>query len=435
MKSIEYRKDIPIIGKLDIVVCGGGPGGIGAAIAAAERGAKVALIERLGFLGGMATAGLVNPMSEFAYNGERITGGIPYRLAQELIEAGGGQFEQPRCNLSFNPEKYKLVAQRMALRAGVILLTNTTLVDCVMEGVSIKAVVASNRDGIQAVEARYFVDATGDACLAHMAGVEMLEETRPMQPGTLCFTMSGVDTATPRMHIIHQANHRFNHQAVFIRDALQGLREAGEKVPQFGGPWLSTVLQLGSITMNFTRSAMDSSNNRSYNDAEQKMMEDVFTLSEMIKRVVPEFKNAYVSSVATVAGTRQGRRIHGAYVLTGKDYLDGIKFKDSIARACHPVDIHLPNDEGQSLQFPKTAGYIPYRSLFTDTHPNLLIAGRAISADEDAFAAVRVQAPCMEIGQAAGFAAALCLNHGGIAVNKVDHEELVSLVKKAGSLV
>lgn len=165
------------------------------------------------------------------------------------------------------------------------------------------------------------------------------------------------------------------------------------------------------------------------------MLEDVFTLADIIKKYIPEFKDAFVSSVAPVAGTRQGRRIQGLHVLTGTEYLEGVHFDDSIARSCHPVDIHLPDTDGQRLQFPKDAGYIPYRSLITPSIKNLIMAGRSISADEDAFAAVRVQAPCMEMGQAAGLAASLCLKHNGCDTDGFDADELVELVRKAGSYV
>ncbi len=123
-----YQKDLPVSGRFDVVVCGGGPAGIGAALAAAEQGARTALIERFAFLGGMATAGFVNPMSEFSYNGRFITGGIPRRFADAMIAAGGAQFEQPRCNLSFDPEVYKLVARRMLDAADVTLFLNLSLI-------------------------------------------------------------------------------------------------------------------------------------------------------------------------------------------------------------------------------------------------------------------------------------------------------------------
>ena len=434
MKTITYSKMIPVLESYDVIVCGGGAAGIGAALAAAEKGAKTALIERFGFLGGMATAGFVNPMSEFAYNGRQVVGGIAWRFAQKLIAYGGGLVEEPRCNVSFNPEIYKLAAQDMLTEAGVKCYMNTVLLDCHMDGNAVSNIVISNKSGVAALEAKYFIDCTGDADLCAMAGVEFLPQVEAMQPGTLCFTLGGVNTGTERMHIIHQRNHRFNHQATFVREPLLALRAQGVQVPQFGGPWLADTLVPGSITVNMTRSAMNAVDSEDYQQAECRMRKDVFRLVELMKEHVEEFKDCYITAIATVAGVRETRRIKGVHVLTGLEYVKAHKFEDSVARSCHAVDIHLPGDDGQKLTFPEDAGFIPYRSLITPTHSNLLVAGRCISADGEAFAAIRVQAPCMESGQAAGFAAAMCV-HDGKAVQDVDTAALVEQVRTAVSFV
>jgi len=432
METMRYEKNISLSGTYDVIVCGGGPAGIGAAIAAAESGAKTALIERFGFLGGMATAGMVDPMSEFYYDSKRMIGGIAWRFANELIAEGGAILEEPRGNISFNPETYKLVAQRMVRAAGVKLLTNSVIIDCKVDDGEVAFILLSNKDGLQALNAQYYIDATGDACLASMAGVKMLPEKMAPQPATLCFSMNGVDTEPERMGIVHQKTPRFNHHATFIRDKMLELRDAGEDVPLFGGPWLCTTLNKGSIVLNFTRAAADATDNDNFNSAEQKMLEDVFKLAKLLRENIPEFKNADIQSIAATAGTRQGRRIHGLHVLTGEEYIEGVEFDDTIAHACHAVDIHSPNDGGQILNFPKKAGCIPYRCLITENYPNLLVAGRAISADEEAFAATRVQAPCMETGQAAGIAAGLCLQKG-IPVQEVDVSKLLAVIKSKDS--
>ena len=127
--------------------------------------------------------------------------------------------------------------------------------------------------------------------------------------------------------------------------------------------------------------------------------------------------------------------MEGLHVLTGEEYVNAYRFDDSVARACHPVDIHLPNGEGQKLTFPNDAGFIPLRCLITKEFPNLLVAGRIISADADAFAAIRVQVPCMETGQAAGVAAAICAKEGNIPVQCVNSAAVVSAVRNFGSCI
>lgn len=432
--KINYAKTVPVVGEFDVIVCGGGPAGIGAAIAAAEAGAKCALVERFGFLGGMATAGFVDPMSEFSYNGHRVIGGIPWRFVQELLACKGAIVEEPRCNVSFDPEIYKIVAHRMVSQAGVTLFMNSFMADAITENNRVEAVVITGKQGLRALKGRYFIDATGDGDLAAYAGVEMLPQIRDRQPGTLCFELSGVDTSTERMHIIHQRNHRFNHQAVFVREKFLELRKQGVHVPKFGGPWLCTTVNPGTITVNMSRAAMDATDDLDYQQAEASMREDVMTLVALLKEHIEEFKNCQLAATATVAGIRESRRIKGMHVMTGLEYVSAHKFEDAIARACHPVDIHLPGDEGQELSFPADAGYIPFSSLVPEKVTNLLAAGRMISADADAFAAIRVQAPCMETGQAAGLAAALCCQRGGIAVQELPAEAVVAAVKAAGSL-
>lgn len=435
MNFIPYSRDIPVSERYDVVVCGGGPAGIGAAIAAAEHGARTALIERFGFLGGTATAGYVNPMSEFSYNGRRISGGIPWRFAQEMVAAGGAMIEEPRCNISFSPEVYKLVAHRLVSRAGVAMYMNSYLMDCSIRENTVNAAIIVNKSGIRGIRGKYFIDATGDGDLSYFAGVPMLEAPELPQPATLCFCLAGVDTDTERMHIIHQKNHRFNHQAGFIRDELFALRRQGIDVPQFGGPWLATTMEDGCITVNLTRASVNATDSGDIQRAEARMREDIYRLVHLMKEHIPEFRNCTITAIAPAIGVRESRHIRGVHVLTGEEYVCATPFPDAIARACHAVDIHLPNNDGQRLTFPNDAGFIPYRCLITQSHPNLLVAGRAISADEDAFAAIRVQVPCMEMGQAAGVAAALCVQNGNIPVQSLDTNCLVEEVRRMGSVV
>ena len=162
-------------GDYDVVVAGGGPAGFIAAIAAAREGAKVALVERYGFLGGMATAGYVAPLSVFAFKGELVIGGIPWEFVQRLEKMGGAFIEWPKANVDFDIELYKLLTQRMVLEAGVDLFMHSSLIGCIASGKTLEQIVIENKNGLETLRAKRFIDATGDADLAWMAGV-------PMQP-------------------------------------------------------------------------------------------------------------------------------------------------------------------------------------------------------------------------------------------------------------
>ena len=194
-KASEIRKSAPLAGKYDVVVAGGGPAGFIAAVAAARQGAKTALIERYGFLGGMATTGYVTPISVFAKDNNLVIGGIPWEFVQRLESMGGAFIEWPKANIDFDIELYKLCCQRMVLEAGVDLYMHSAMIGCEMDGKRITSVIIENKNGLETLEAERFIDCTGDADLANMAEVPMQENPDgEVQPSSFCFILSGVDT-------------------------------------------------------------------------------------------------------------------------------------------------------------------------------------------------------------------------------------------------
>ena len=434
MRSISITKSVPVVGVYDVVVCGAGPAGVFAAIAAAREGASVALVERFGFLGGMATAGLVMPLSVFTYQNKRVIGGIPWEFLERLEAMGGGYIEKPLGNVAFDPELYKLCMQRMVLEAGVSLYMNSYLTGTVVgtDG-TIECVVIENKNGSEALEAKVFIDCTGDADLAAMAGVEMQPMNgEPLQPLSTYFILAGVDTSSP---IISEAMHHNkqgeNCHCLPIRNYL--LEHAEElNIPEFGGPWFCTTLHEGCVAVNMTRTAADACDNRDYTAAECRLREDVYRMAEILRANFAEFKECYVASVATQAGIRETRRIKGVHTMTAEEYMSGYKYADSISRGAHPIDIHATKGSSQVTHFLEQAAYVPYRALIAQNYPNLLVAGRCLSADRKAFASMRVQASCMGTGQAAGVAAAMAVK-SGCAVQSVDIEALVAKLKKIGA--
>ncbi len=429
MASVSIRKEAPVAGAYDVVVCGGGPSGFIGAIAAARAGAKVALIERYGFLGGMATAGLVAPISEFRYNGELVVGGIPWEFVSRLEKMGGASIEYPLGSVCFDPEAYKLLAQRMALEAGVTLYLHAYLSDCAMDGNTITHAVFEGKGGARALAGRYFLDCTGDGDLSQMAGVPMQAFPAPTQPASLCFCLGGVDArALPKIHHERQG---VNYHMEWLRDELLPLSERGE-IPRFGGPWMCWMAAEDRVLVNMTRAEGDMADERDQTRVECLLREDAFRLVDALRQRFEAFRGARVVYTAAQTGVRETRHIRGEHVLTGAEYAAAVFFPDAVGRGAHPIDIHAASGANQKCEFLKEAAYIPYRSLIAEAFPNLLVPGRSFSADREASASARVQASMMGLGQAAGFAAAQCAA-SNLSVQTADIDRLRKTLIEIGA--
>ena len=433
METIRIEKNIPVVGRYDVVVCGGGPAGFIAAIAAARKGASVALVEQYGFLGGMATTSYVAPLSVFTYKGRKVIGGIPWEFIERLEELGGGLIEKPLGNVAFDPELYKLLCQRMVLEAGVKLYLHSYLSGCVCGDGRISQVIIENKSGSQALEAAVFIDCTGDADLAYMAGVPMQDKSgRPLQPMSSYFILNGVDTDSPMVReAMHHNKQGENCYCLPMRKKMLELQEELD-IPDFGGPWYCPPLHDGCVAVNVTRVSADACDAEQLSAAECSLREDCFRMAGIFRKLFPEFRNCYVASVAVNGGVRETRNIKGMHVISAQEYLNAFHYEDSISRGAHPIDIHASKGASQSVTFLEEPAYVPYRALIAEGFPNLLVAGRCLSADRVAFASLRVQASCMGSGQAAGVAAALA-SASGVAVQDVDVPSLVAELKNMGA--
>lgn len=434
MPAIRFDREVPVVGSYDVVICGGGPAGFIAAVAAAREGARTALIEQYGFLGGMATAGLVAPISVFSYNGARVIGGIPWEFVERLEQMGGALVEQPLNNVAFDPELYKLCAQRMVREAGVDVYMHSYLSGCIQENGRIRYAIFENKNGTEAVEGAVFIDATGDADLAHMAGVSMQPmDDAPLQPASFYFCLDGVDTDSELLQCMHHNQQGVNCQCEPVRAKLFELQQH-TPMPNFGGPWFCTLLRDGCVTVNMTRHSANACDNRDFTLAESQMREDIFTLAGILRENFPEFKNCRVSGAAVQAGPRETRRVLGLHTITAEEYLNAVQYPDSVSRGCHPIDIHSNQVYNQEVHFLEKAAYVPYRALVAADSPNLLAAGRCLSADRTAFASLRVQASAMGTGQAAGVAAAMCAK-AGIDTADADIPALQARLRDIGTVI
>jgi hypothetical protein len=425
--SLPARK-ISVKSRADVVVCGAGPSGIIAAVAAARGGVDVILVEKQETPGGMAASGLVNPISEFNINGKRVIEGIPWEFVKKMNRLHGADINAPSGNIHFDPEIFKLAAHRILTEAGVKLYLNTHLIDCVMEGGRITHVILESCGGMFALEAGCFIDCSGNADLCALAGTPFQEEPEnaELQPATLCFQLAGVDKeALGKTYFEHSKTKYTNYE---VRAVLEELAKS-EKTPNFGGPWFSSVPSKDIVSVNMTRGAVDCTDPESLSRVIGELREDVFYFVDRLKKNVPAFKDCWLVQTAPQLGCRESRRIKGVYTLTGKDLLSGKRFDDAVACSAHPVDIHRAESGSQEVTFLDKPAYIPYRSLIIENYDNLIVAGRCISADREAFASLRVMAPVMASGQAAGTAAALSCS-GGVSPHCLDITNLKKLLRE-----
>lgn len=412
----------------DVVICGGGPSGICAAIAAARAGAAVALIERHAFFGGMATAGMVTPISEYNKNGRRVIGGIPWEFAVRLSELGGARLDYYNGYVPFDQEIYKLVAQRMVLEAGALPVTGTWVSGVAQKAGTLTGVKTVNKSGEQEVKGRLFVDCTGDADVAMQAGVPMQPTGESLQPLTLWFRLGGVDTS--RVEGIRLDGENVSGHNEEVRAYL---KESGEEVT-FGGPWFFEGPAPDVLNVNMSRAAGDAADWQSLQEAAFRLREDVFRLVALIKKGIPAFRNCCLLETAPAVGIRETRRIRGVHTVTGEELLACTQYPDSIARGAHPMDIHDAHSPAQKLTTLKDAYHIPFRCMVAKGYENLVVAGRSVSATREAQSTMRVMAPCMAEGEAAGVAAAMCAKDG-VSVHSLDISALRNTLQKNGAIL
>lgn len=432
MSIREPSREVPVVGSYDVIVCGGGPAGLVAAVAAARNGAKTLLVERYGFVGGMSTSALVTPISEFRHFGKQHIGGIPFELLGRAAELGGADITLESGNFPVNDEIMKLAAQRLLLESGVTLLYHTWFSDCVTEEGRVTHVIVQNKAGRVAYRASVFVDCTGDADLVRAAGFPTTKDD-VLQPATLWFQLGGVDTDALD-YLFRDAVDGMLPVSHAVRSRLLELNEQGE-IPIFGGPWINKFFHDGMVSINVLREATDASDPEWFTKTECSLRENLQLIIDVLRREFPEFRDCWLAKSGIQTGVRETHHIVGIYELKRDDILVPKAFPDTIAKGAHVIDIHSSDSNEQNgLVVPRQEYNIPFRCLVPQGSINLVTAGRCLCADGPGFGSVRVMATCMAMGQAAGTAAALSFKHG-YSMSDIDFAQLRETLIEQGAVV
>ena len=448
----EAPRDIPVVGEYDVIVAGGGPGGIPAAIAAARAGAKTLLIERYGFLGGMATAGLIGPILGTRASGsdEPIIGGIAEELCRAMADLGmAAPYDQAVTTggIRFEPEGFKLVCDELVLDAGIALRLHSLVADALTEDGRIRALILESKSDREAVLGKVFVDATGDADVVARSGAAFTlgreADGRVESMGSM-FVVGGV----------HEDELATGDQAeAFKEKAEQAVEEDRIRVYNRS---LGSRIREAQRAVNATRFAGDCTNVDDLTRGEIQIRRDTWDFINFWREEAPGMGDCYVLQTPTNIGLRESRQMVGVDRVVGQDVVEARRRDDAVARCSYWIDIHCPmgrvksnthlcykacpndppcpfyeehydelpdadleGDNPRAALHPRDGLWfdIPYGALVSADLPNLLAAGRCISLDHQAMAAARVMGPCMAIGQAAGQAAAMAADADGDAQN------------------
>lgn len=453
---VEPERRTTVVREVDVLVCGGGVSGIGAALGAARAGSRTMVIERSAYLGGAATGVLMNTWNVPI---DKMTG-VAQEIAHKLAQRGAGNITGP--TFPFDPEAFKELAVEMLQEAGVEILNYTWIVEPIMDGQRIRGVIIQNKSGRQAILARTVVDATGDADVAAAAGaayVKGRETDSKMRPMSVLFRLGGVDvrraveycrsqpseyfTADPAFHILDPDNGLVRMSGFFhIADKARATGELPDEIHYLRFEGID--VERGILTVNNSRVyGVDGTNAWDISRADLEARQQNRKLLSVIKKNIPGFENAFVVDSSATVGVRETRRIRGPHILTQDELVAQTTFPTSVLKVWRHmtagVDWHKA-DGGEGA--PTDAVYrtattsltwfeIPWGVFTPHNVEGMTVSGRALSVTHEADMWTRGQYCCLVTGQVAGTGAALAARKG-VSPGKLDISLLQMSLQKNG---
>jgi len=428
--AVRFSVGAAVIDDVDVLVCGGGPAGIAAAVAAARGGMRTMLIERHGCLGGVATNCLVGIwLGSYSRDGAYpVIGGIFDEIVRRMAAEGGaipasedvasgtrhlGYAPWHGRTVPFEYECCKRVTEQLVLEAGVRLRYFTSMIEPKVQGSRIEGVFVHSANGVEFIQAKGVVDASGDATVAYRAGCPVVKgraEDGLMSAPTLIFVVEDVDSQAFEKYCRETGDVRFR-RAVAEFEKRQRWPFAFREInccemPRRGRFFINTGQIMG----------IDGTDADDVSRAMTEGRRQASMLMELLRKIVPGFARARMTQTAGMLGVRDTRRIVGRYWVTVEDVVKGTGFEDTVALSGYQWDMADPKDpskqrmKGTAIARPYAE--IPYRSLLPQKMENLIVAGRSVSCDWDVLGLFRIMPACFAMGQAAGTALAMALNEG-----------------------
>lgn len=451
--------------KTQVLVLGGGSGGLGAALSAAREGAETIIVDRQGFLGGNMNIGL--PLLGFLdAQGRTSTKGIAQELVDRLIELGGsfGHRECPLHNSTtvIDPNLMRIVIFEKIKEYGVHPLLHCEIIDTNVENGELKSIIVKGKGQEIEIFADVFIDSTGDGDVSYLSGAEYEkgqyskgEIKKEIQPGTLLFTLGGFKLEKfmdyledhpgelkhgESMKIRSGYTAEFlraseNHVFVGLRDTITRLRKEGKCPIERDTLIYINLPKDGYIAINSLRILnFDGSSVNDLSRGEIDAHLSILPLIEMLKENVTGFEDVYLSSIAPFMGVRESRRIIGKQMIREEAALNAVVPEDTIALGSYIIDIHSGTGDSTIIKSLKDPYGITYGATISKDVKRLMMAGRCISVDPVVFGSSRIMPTCIAVGEGTGIGAALAAQQN-ILPEEVDVQVIRKKLREYGAIL